>query len=77
MTDRKDQPGAGDPGSFIGRKPERVAEKIPRGLGRRDERAAAVATQSEPATPDESLPEGHREGPAATDDTVREAGQDR
>ena len=67
---------AHDPGSFIGRKPERVAETIPDGLRRKDERASAVATQSGPPT-EEETPEGHREGQPATDDTVREAGLNR
>ena len=67
---------APDPASFIGRKPERVAETIPGGLGRKDQRASAVATQSGPPT-EEETPEGHREGQPASDDTVREAGQNR
>jgi hypothetical protein len=66
-----------DPGAFIGRKPERVEETIPGGLGRKDERAAAVATQSGPPDPEGDRPEGHREGPPVSDDTVREAGQNR
>lgn len=67
-----------DPGSFIGRKPERVEETIPGGLGRKDERAAAVATQPGPNSPESSPePGGHREGSSATDDAVREAGQHR
>ena len=68
---------AHDPGSFIGSKPERVAETIPGGLGPKDERASAAATQSGPPTEDEAPPEGHREGRPATDDVVREAGQNR
>ncbi len=68
---------AEDPGAYIGRKPERVAETIPGGLGPRDERAAAVATRSGPAGDDTAPPEGHRAGEPASDDTAREAGQDR
>ena len=67
---------AHDPAGFIGRKPERVAETIPGGLARKDERASAVATQSGPPM-EEETPEGHREGQPASDDTVREAGQNR
>ena len=67
---------APDPASFIGRKPERVAETIPGGLGRKDQRASAVVTQSGSRT-EEETPEGHREGQPASDDTVREAGQNR
>ena len=72
-----------DPGAYIGRMPERTAQTIPGGVGPKDRRVAAVATQPEPVrgpgpgsdagTP----PEGHREGANATDDTVREAGQNR
>jgi hypothetical protein len=68
---------ATDPGAYIGRKPERVAETIPGGLSPADERAAAVDTQAGVPNPDPATPEGHREGPSADDDTVREAGQDR
>jgi hypothetical protein len=75
---RQEDHGRPDPGSFIGRKPERVEETIPGGLGSKDERAAAVATQSGPTSPESSSePSGHRDGPSATDDTLREAGQDR
>jgi hypothetical protein len=66
---------AQDPGAYIGRQPERVEETIPGGLGRKDERASAVATQSGPNPQDP--PDGHREGQPANDDTVREAGQNR
>lgn len=68
-------PEARDPGAYIGRKPERVEETIPGGLSDKDERAAAVATQPGPNPQDP--PDGHREGQAATDDIVREAGQNR
>ena len=67
---------ATDPGAYIGRKPERVDETIPGGLGPADERAAAGATQSGAPTPAPRTPDGHREGPSADDNTVREAGQD-
>jgi hypothetical protein len=72
-ADRK----AHDAGAYIGRKPERVEETIPGGLSRKDERASAVETQTGAAAADEAPPSGHREGRAATDNTVREAGQDR
>ena len=78
---RDDQPR--DPGAYIGRMPERATETIPGGLGPKDQRVAAVATQpapvrekgpgSEAGTP----PAGHREAETATDDRVREAGQNR
>jgi hypothetical protein len=72
-----------DPGAYIGRMPERATETIPGGLGPKDERVAAVGTQpapvrgSAPAATDGSPPEGHREAENATDDRVREAGQNR
>jgi hypothetical protein len=65
-----------DPGAYVGRLPERQEETIPGGISDADERVAAHSTQSGPAGGD-SQPAGHREGPPATDDTVREAGQDR
>ena len=80
-TPRKPEPRR-DPGAYIGRMPERATETIPGGIGRKDVRVAAVGTQPEPVrgatNPDaEAPPEGHREGANATDDVVREAGQNR
>ena len=69
-----------DPGAFVGRKPERQAETIPGGVSRKDERISAVASQPGDSSPDQgesAPPEGHREARPATDDDVREAGQDR
>ena len=67
-----------DAGAFIGRLPERATETIPGGVGRKDRRVSAVATQPGSSSPeDNGTPEGHREGRTADDDTVREAGQDR
>lgn len=63
-----------DPGAFIGHEPELAEETIPGGIGPDDERVAAHSTQVEPPSADE--PDGHREGPAASDE-VREAGQNR
>jgi hypothetical protein len=67
-----------DPGAFIGRLPERATETIPGGLGPKDQRVSAVDTRPGARSPEAGpQPEGHREGPTADDDTVREAGQDR
>jgi hypothetical protein len=72
-----------DPGAYIGRMPERATETIPGGLGPKDERVSAVGTQPGPVRGDAPAsdagrpPEGHREGENATDDRVREAGQNR
>jgi hypothetical protein len=65
-----------DPGAFVGQRPERQAETIPGGISPKDERIAANSTQTGP-TSDDATPDGHREGTAATDDQVREAGQSR
>jgi hypothetical protein len=65
-----------DPGAYIGRMPERATETIPGGVGRRDERVAAHSTRAGTAV-GQARPTGHREGRSATDDDVREAGQDR
>jgi hypothetical protein len=66
---------AQDPGAYIGHEPERATETIPGGLSRKDERVAAVATQSTGGeTRDDSWPEGHREGEPGDDDRRREAG---
>ena len=78
---RDDQPR--DPGAYIGRMPERATETIPGGLGPKDQRVAAVATKPAPVRAEVppsdagSPPEGHREAENATDDRVREAGQNR
>ena len=71
-----------DAGAYIGRMPERATETIPDGLGPKDVRVAATATQPAPVRGDAGTgqgkpPEGHREGVNATDDVVREAGQNR
>jgi len=66
-----------DPGTYIGRLPERASDTIPGGISRKDERVSAGATQTGAASPEPETPEGHREGAPASDDTIREAGQDR
>jgi hypothetical protein len=85
MTDQKnarsaeldrDRDADEDPGAYIGRLPERDAETIPGGISDKDERVAAHSTQSAPTAGDVA-PGGHRDGPPVTDDTIREAGQDR
>ena len=73
QTDHPD-PVRRDPGAYVGREPERQAATIPGGISRADERVAAHSTQPGPASGD-IVPDGHREGQAADDDQVREAGQ--
>ena len=65
-----------DPGAYVGREPERQAATIPGGISQEDERVAAHSSQSGHTSGDPT-PDGHREGPAADDDVVREAGQSR
>lgn len=65
-----------DPGAYVGREPERQAATIPGGISPADERVAAHSTQSGPTSGD-TVPDGHREGSAADDDQVRDAGQSR
>lgn len=75
---RTDHPDAErrDPGAYVGREPERQAATIPGGISAADQRIAAHSTQSGPTSGD-TVPDGHREGPPADDDQVREAGQSR
>ncbi len=63
-----------DPGAYIGHEPE-LAETIPGGVRRDDERVAANSSQT--GVVEQPEPKGHREGAPASDDQVREAGQDR
>jgi hypothetical protein len=79
MTDPTKNPLAhpDEPGAYVGRKPEREAETIPGGVRPDDERIAAHSTQAGDTTATEATPDGHREGRAADDDLIREAGQDR
>lgn len=94
MTERaSDQSGPGappsgepeypeDPGAYIGHEPERATETIPGGVGPRDERISAVATQSTGVgRPDQrgqpvEEPRGHRSGGGASDDELRRAGDE-
>ncbi len=64
-----------DPGAYIGREPERATETIPGGLGPKDERVAAHSTQTSGGEAEQGSPAGHRQGDRASDDDVREAGQ--
>lgn len=72
----RDRDADEDPGAYIGRMPERDAETIPGGISDKDERVAAHSTQSSPTARD-AAPDGHRDGPSVTGDTIREAGEDR
>ncbi len=77
------RPAKRDPGAYIGRLPEREAETIPGGIGRRDERISSVATQPAPvrgpvpADEQGTPPEGHREPTMDRNEIVKEAGEHR
>jgi hypothetical protein len=78
---RKPEPRR-DAGAYLGRKPAGATETIPGGVGRKDQRVSAVATQPSPVRgstdPDTGpAPEGHREAGSVTDDQKREAGERR
>lgn len=70
-----------DAGAYIGRLPERATQTIPGGVGPKDERVSAVATQPAPvrgpapAAERGTPPEGHREATIDRTDTLREAGE--
>jgi hypothetical protein len=66
-----------DAGTYIGRLPEHAADTIPGGLTRKDGRVSAFDTQTGAKSPEPETPEGHREGDQTTDDTIREAGENR
>ncbi len=72
-----------DPGSYVGRFPERGEETIPGGVRPDDERVAANSSQGTGVgRPDvrgqaEEPPQGHRDGGQVSDEARREAGQDR
>ena len=66
-----------DAGAYVGREPEREAESIPGGVRPNDERIAAYGSQREDAIDDAPQGGGHRDGPSADDEGIRDAGQDR
>ncbi|HEY7590097.1 MAG TPA: hypothetical protein VH723_03840 [Candidatus Limnocylindrales bacterium] len=80
MTDdrRPHELESDDPGAFIGHEPERSTETIPGGVGPKDERVSATQSRVSGGEHRENgdWPEGHREGGNASDDAVREAGED-
>jgi hypothetical protein len=65
---------ADDAGAYIGRLPERATETIPGGLGPKDQRVSAGATQPSGGEGRETPPEGHRQGERVSEDRIREAG---
>jgi hypothetical protein len=75
--DRPHELESDDPGAYLGRFPERSTETIPGGIGPKDERVSASATRVSGGEGGDAEPSGHREGDQASDDQVREAGENR
>ena len=63
-------------GAWIGQHPDENTEELRRKLDEGAERVAVTNNESG-ATTDDDWPAGHREGPQAGDDEVREAGENR
>jgi hypothetical protein len=63
-------------GAWIGQHPDENTEELRRKLDKGAERVAETSNESG-ATTDDEWPPGHREGPRAGDDDIREAGENR
>jgi hypothetical protein len=71
-----------DAGAYVGRQPELAEETIPGGVTDKDERVAGWASRSSgpgerAADGPDQPPAGHRQGDAANEDRLREAGENR
>ena len=64
-------------GAWIGQRPDENTEQVRRQLDEGAERVAVTNNESGGAPDDDGWPQGHREGAPATDDAVREAGENR
>ncbi len=64
-------------GAWIGQHPDENTDNVRENLPESAERVAVTNNESDDAPTDTGSPQGHREGGAAGDDAVREAGQDR
>lgn len=64
-------------GAWIGQHPDENTEAVRDGLDEDAERVAVTSNQSGAMPDADAWPHGHREGDAAGDDDVREAGKDR
>lgn len=74
MTEANDQRKGG---AWIGQHPDENTERVRDQLDDGAERVAVTNNESGASPSDESWPQGHREGDAAGDDAVREAGENR
>lgn len=64
-------------GAWIGQHPDENTEHIRENLPEGAERVAVTNNESEDAPVDTGPPQGHRQGEQASDDAVREAGENR
>jgi len=64
-------------GAWIGQHPDENTEKVREQLPEGAERVAVTNNESGASPDDESWPQGHREGDSASDDDVRQAGENR
>ena len=64
-------------GAWIGQHPDANTEQVRENLPEGAERVAVTNNESEDAPVSEDSPQGHRQGGGASDDTLREAGQNR
>ena len=64
-------------GAWIGRQPDENTEQVRENLPEGAERVAVTNNESDVTTDDGAWPQGHRQGGQASDDDVREAGENR
>jgi hypothetical protein len=64
-------------GAWIGQRPDDNTEQVRRHLDDGAERVAVTNNEPGAVPEDDDWPGGHREGDPATDDAVREAGENR
>ena len=74
-TPRADDTPEREGGAWIGQHPDPNTEKVREDLDEGAERVAVTQNESGESPPDGSWPRGHRQGDSASDDDVREAGE--
>ena len=62
-------------GAWIGQHPDENTEQVRENLDEGAERVAVTSNESGASPSDEGWPQGHREGDQASDDDVRQAGE--
>ena len=74
-TPRADDTPEREGGAWIGQHPDPNTQKVREDLDEGAERVSVTANESGDSPPDGSWPHGHRQGDPASDDDVREAGE--